>query len=119
MIQHENRESAGNARLSAAWDCDDAEKLEYAIACRNAAANDLSACKPFADTESGITLGAVFVDVLRRASRFEEALAESHVLSNSASIPDVVKKVLNFQELLCERKDSTAHQVSEAIEGMT
>lgn len=65
------------AYLHAAWVCDDFRNSDGADDCRRRAAEWFSRCKPFPDTEPGLTTGAVLVDVLRRCGQFDAALAEA------------------------------------------
>ncbi len=73
LVEHTDPERASDARLHAAWACDDADLDEPAVECRLGAAAGMEALKPFDDSEDGLTRGAILVDVLRRAGQFERA----------------------------------------------
>ena len=107
-------ESAGHARLHAAWSCDDAGKVDLAVECRRLAADDLARSKPFADSQNGLTRGALLVDVLRRSEQFEVAAAECDYLLEYAAATEILRQVLELQARLIAARDAGRHTVSEA-----
>lgn len=115
LILGTDKAGAGFAMLRAAWVCDDRRKPEAAAECRNRAADCMAAQRPFPDSENGITAGAVLVDVLRRAGRFEEAAAECDSLLEFEATKDVLRKVLEYQARLIAARDTGGHTVSEAV----
>jgi hypothetical protein len=104
---------AASARLRAAWVCDDSRQLELAGQCRRLAAECFTALKPFEDSEKGITQGAVFVDVLRRAGEFDRAVAECDALLARPQATGILRQVLDYQRRLASGRDTTAHRVEE------
>lgn len=106
---------AAHAFLSAAWACDDARLAEQAAACRGRAADHFERLKPFPDTQPGLTQGAVYVDVLRRAGQFAEAEAQCEALLACAAARDVLQQVLLFQQRLIQAKDAGCYTVQQAV----
>lgn len=106
---------AARARLRAAWVCDDSLQPERAVACRDLAAACFTNCKPFEDSEPGVTQGAVFVDVLRRAGQFERAVSECDALLACGNAKGVLRQVLEYQRRLAERRDTAVHSVDEVV----
>jgi len=112
-----NLPAAGWSAVRAAWACDDdndpagaLESRERAIALFRSAADQGERFGE--DVSSEI---AVLADILRRAERFEEAIAVSE-----SALPDcagVVGSVLAFQVSLSRAGDSRAYTVSHAVEG--
>jgi hypothetical protein len=105
--------TAAHARLRAAWVCDDADQTELAAECRSLAADCFATLRRFEDSEGGITQGAVFVDVLRRAGQFERAGGECDALLAYASAKGILRQVLTFQRQLIGERDQRAHRVEE------
>jgi hypothetical protein len=87
---------AAHWRLCAAWARDDAEMNQGAMQCRHAAAALFEQQRPFGDGEGGLSQGAVFIDVLRRAGQFEQAAAECESLLTRQAAVDVLRQVLEF-----------------------
>jgi ribosomal protein S28E/S33 len=85
-----------------------------ATECRFEAASLLTRTKPFADDEGGNTRGAVLVDVLRRAGRFDAADAECRELLGRAGVQGVVRQVLEAQRRFIANRDAAPHTVAEA-----
>jgi hypothetical protein len=104
---------AAQARLSAAWICDDAGQADLAKECRERAAECLSKLRPYEDSERGITQGAVFVDVLRRAGQLQRAAAECNALLALPQAEGVLRQVLEFENRLVGEGDTASHRVDE------
>jgi hypothetical protein len=105
---------AGHSLLHAAWSCDDANRQELATECRMKAADAFSGLKPFANTEAGVTQGALLVDVLRRAREFAQASQECTELLEQSSAQGILRQVLAYQSRLIAAKDAATHTVEEA-----
>lgn len=115
---------ATHHRLHAAWVAEDAGKSDLARQYRSAVADMLlrrrEALRAWR-TGDGDWKGAeaVFlVDVLRRASRFDEALRELEAaLQNGVS--SIVREILYFERSAIERQDADRHRQDEALAGST
>jgi hypothetical protein len=107
---------AAHSCLCAAWACDDAGLDALAVECRLGAAIGLEQLKPFEDSDSGLTPGAILVDVLRRAGRFQQAASECEFLLANRSATGVLKQVLEFQRRLIVASDRAIHTVAEATQ---
>lgn len=105
--------SAALARLSAAWVCDDSGLTELAIECRCRAADCFLKLKPFEESEKAMSQGAVLVDVLRRAGKFERAAIECNALLTSPKAAGILRQVLEYQRRLIGDRDATIHRVEE------
>ena len=105
--------AAGQVLLRAAWVCDDARRHEQADECRRRAAEMFKQRKPFSG-EEGVTIGAVLVDVLRRAGQFADAKSECSALLGAPEVSGLLRDVLEYQQRLIEREDRRAHSVSES-----
>ena len=114
-------ETAFHHALRAAWDCDDAGRLEAAAECRGAAihylrsARDRQTAAGQGEQEDSPGETAVLIDLLRRSGRFEEASALSTQLSQE-KLPDVLRQVTAFQNTLIARQDAGCHTVEEAVQ---
>ena len=95
-------------------EADDARMTGAAIECRTEAANHLTRTKPFAEDGGGNSRGAVLVDVLRRAGKFEAADAECQELLGRTSVQGIVRQVLEAQRRFIANRDAAAHTVAEA-----
>ena len=107
--------SAAQARLHAAWVCDDMRQSTQAAECRKLAAESFGAMKPFEDSEQGVTTGAILVDVLRRAGEFDQAAAECDALLQCKRAAGPLRQVLEFQRRLAVKQDASAHRVDECV----
>jgi hypothetical protein len=108
--------AAAQARLRAAWVCDDARREELAVECRLAAARTFEGLKPFEDSEPGITLGLLSVDILRRAGRFGQAAAECDALLAFENAVGSLRQILNFQRRRIAAGDRGVHRIDECEE---
>ena len=108
-------DSAAHSRLSAAWVCDDLGKSDLAVECRRLAAECLAKLRPFADDEQGVSQGAIFVDVLRRAGQWEQAEAECAALLACKNAKEILRQVLEYQSRLIGEHDKDAHRVDECV----
>lgn len=118
LLHPDEHEAAGNARLRAAWACDDAGAVELAQRYREEAAADLLSLRPFADDEGSVTTGVVLVDVLRRAGRHAEAselVAELQSLRSAAQ--ETIAAVLAFQQQRCDQADTNGYTIADAVGG--
>ena len=102
--------------LHAAWVCDDAGRIEQAIACRERAAEMLALAE-----EHGQQVGkpegastAILVDLLRRSGRFEDA--RQALAARPEGIADeAVVRVLEFEASLVDQNDTACHTIAEAF----
>ena len=115
-------ETAFHHALRAAWDCDDEGRLEAAAECRSAAIHYLRSARerrPAASDQGGeedrAAETAVLIDLLRRIGRFEEAGALSSRLSQE-KLPNVLRQVIAFENMLIARQDTGCHTVEEAVQ---
>jgi hypothetical protein len=115
LILGTDQAGSGYAMLRAAWVCDDHRQKRPAIECRNIAADRMATQRPFPDTEQGVTSGAVLVDVLRRAERFEEAAAECDSLLGFEATKELLRSVLEYQARLIAARDTACRTVSDAL----
>ena len=110
-----------NAALSllyAAWVCDDAEKDAEARQCRLEAVETMNAAIAL-----GQSVGrgrdhetALQIDLLRRASRMDEAAEVIRMMRNTVTDP-VVTRIIDYQSLLIEKGDTRAFTVAHAMNG--
>lgn len=103
------------ATLHAAWTCDDQGDTREARFCRLDALRLFKVAKhagqtllPDKENES-----LLYIDILRRAERFDDAKKEIKVLRKTCKDADT-RKVLEFQEQLVYIKDKQAHTVQDA-----
>ena len=118
----ERRDVAFSQLLSAAWACDDSGVEEQARICRDRAVEMLAAAMEGGDVPASNPVGhVVLADVLRRAGRFEEAMAacavaESGLLSEDGE-ESRTAAVIAFIRALAEAADDDVHVVAEAFAG--
>lgn len=117
LIQHEANDykSATWALVKAAWVCDDANLLDAAAACRRKAADMLLTAQGHdqqVSVEDGVST-AILVDLLRRSGQPDAA--RQAIVERPAEIPDIVGRILDYQSMLIEKGDTTAHVISEAL----
>ena len=105
--------TAAQARLNAAWVCDDAGQASLAKECRELAIECFSKLKPYEDSERGVTQGEVFVDVLRRAGQLQRATAECNALLALPHVEGILRHVLEFENRLVGERDIAPHTVDE------
>jgi len=111
---HSDQLSAGLDRLRAAWVCDDGRQTALATECRMLAAECFAKLVPFADSEQGLTHGAIMVDVLRRAGQFDWAAAlcdELLVLQNARGI---LRQVLEYHGQRIAARDVRGYTIEDA-----
>lgn len=108
---------AAQMAIEAAWVCDDENAVEAARRCRLRAVELLresratgDALHPDSQTES-----AVLVDLLRRAGRFDEAVAEAD--DSVAEAKGEPAAVLAFSRSLALAGDSSVYTVEDALSG--
>jgi tetratricopeptide (TPR) repeat protein len=116
----ERREQAAWHFAEAAWACDDAGAAEQARTCRQRAAEMFSAALAWGDVsaESAVVHG-VRADLLRRAGRFDEALAALDAAEATLDLEEDSGSssavVLGYLLELVEAADDAAHNVAEAF----
>jgi hypothetical protein len=107
-----NMESSAWALIWAVWACDDEGTPEQSVECRKVASDFIVKFRhTFSAPEDVIT--AIAVDLLRRAGRFEGALA----LISDKEVSDreePFQKILRFQMALIAKRDMERHTVEEA-----
>lgn len=96
--------------IYASWACDDAKTTEAAISCRNKA---LALLEKETDLISGDRY-ALRIDLLRRAERFDEALALSHEALDQ-ELKDIIQKIIRYEQQLIAAADSACHNVKEVF----
>lgn len=109
-----NFAKAAWALIHAAWVCDDAESPKAAEKCRTRAADMIE--KAWANgqklsSQEGAD-GAIRVDVLRRAGRFEEAQRLIETLRPSTR-NRIIRSVLDLEEALIAKRDTACHTLEE------
>lgn len=107
---------AGWQSVYAAWACDDAGADDAAMQCRERAVElfERGRSAGFEITEQGGDPDAVLIDLLRRARRFDDAIARCEA-ALGAQRPAGVVSIIAFEEVLARRSDSAAHTTAEAI----
>jgi hypothetical protein len=115
----ELRDAAAGHFLSAAWACDDSGATEQARICRDRAAEMFAKAIEWGDvpTDSPVVHG-VHADMLRRAGRYDEALAA--LAAAGVGDPDddehgQAATVLAFIRDLAAAGDDSPHSVAEAF----
>lgn len=102
--------------IHAAWICDDKNNIESAIKCRNKAISLIEKAnyhgQKIAD-QAGAS-EAITIDLMRRSGMYQEALELSAAMKVKG-IDEVIKQVIQYEEELIEKKDVTAHTISEAL----
>lgn len=113
LVEESGPAEAARAYLCAAWACDDAGLGEQAVECCLAAADAFGRLRPFPDTKGGVSQGAVLVDVLRRAARFEEAASECRSLLARRSLREPLRQIAEYQQRLIAARDPSVHTAGE------
>lgn len=103
--------AAAQAYLRAAWACDDKPAAKLAADFRCTAADRFLKLLPVENTQESVTRGTVFVDVFRRAGRFEEAMNLCKSLLELDEGKGDIAKVLNFQLQLLAARDQCCYEV--------
>ena len=109
ILLRENRPAdAYDAFLWAAWSCDDQASIEEAKICRSRAIG-LYDPEIFDDPT---TAAVRQIDVLRRAGRFEEAIAQAR-----ATQPDheILRTIVEFQTARAAEKDTGCYRVQDCV----
>lgn len=106
---------ASHSQLCAAWICDDARYTIPARECRLLAATSMARLQPFENSEEGITVGAVYVDILRRAGEFPQAAQEVQILTRLSHCRGALREVLDFQEQLIKKQTTAAYKISDCV----
>lgn len=106
---------AGWSALHAAWVCDDDSKAEAAARCRARALalwqKGKAAGQQFGDDLA--TEFALVTDVYRRLGAFEDAVVACSEGLDMEDIPPVLEQLLRRQMVLIQKRDSSAHSMSE------
>jgi hypothetical protein len=113
------RDVAASHFLEAAWVCDDAGAVEQARICRDRAAEMMATALEWGEVPTTPVTHGVRADVLRRAGRYEEALAAC-AAAEAAIDPEIDERghtaaVLGFIRELVEAGDEEPHSVVEAF----
>lgn len=107
------------AMLRAAWVCDDtgAEYVDQSVTCRNRVSEALHGLHAQRETFTNDqqTDGILRLDVLRRAGRFDEAIAEASRLQ-ATQLPDILDKIAAFQILQARNRNVDCYTVSDVLE---
>ncbi|MFC1562046.1 hypothetical protein ACFL4Q_03525 [candidate division KSB1 bacterium] len=119
MIQEgeESLVGAFTAYMHAAWVCDDIQKDELAITCREKAVRILEKAKSNGISlyENAIQDICIEVDLLRRMGHSDQAV--SLIKENYENIEDdFISKVLDFHMVLIQKNDSECHNIGEIVE---
>jgi MFS family permease len=112
-------EEAARGMLCGAWQYDDLQNKEFAIAHRKSAAGLFKRAIGAGqiEVEKVATIHLLLIDVLRRARLFEEARVQCGSFEESALKADnlqLMKDVVRFQEYLCEIRDDHCHSLDDA-----
>ncbi len=105
LLREQNTDDAYDAFLHAAWECDDQQDEEAAVFCRNKAIEtyDYIPDKP-------LYLRLSHIDLIRRAKRFEEAVAFCDKFF--CAEPEGIR-LISYQKYLALSKDKNCHLYSE------
>lgn len=106
---------AGWQSVYAAWACDDANANDAAMQCRERAIElfDLAIAAGFPIADEGGDDEAIVIDLLRRAERFDDAIARCEKALSSKRPPAVIS-IIAFEEVLARRGDAAVHTFEEA-----
>ena len=111
---HDNdKQTAFNALLHAAWACDDSEDSVNATACRLKSLPILTELIS-TETENADTLRLMKADIMRRAGLFEELKAEYAGVSFTE---ELLNKILAFQLARAEEGDRGCYRVIDVDRG--
>ena len=116
----ERREAAAWHFAEAAWACDDSGATEQARICRDRAAEMLASAIAWGDVATeNVVIHGVIADLLRRAGRYEEALAAcatgEAALDSDDEDDAPTATVLAFIRELAESQDDDVHNAAEAF----
>jgi hypothetical protein len=116
LISRENKLDIVLAHMWAAWVCDDeVDKIAEARSCRELAMQHLRSLQPYPDTEDGVMSAAIYIDMLRRNEKYQEAADMVQETLGFQSVDEVIKAVLEFQLDRCSQKDHKCYTVADAI----
>ncbi len=117
LVEGADPMGAAEATLRAAWACDDADDRERAARFRSQSADYVLAKLPVVDRDAQLTLRVRLVDILRRASRFDEAKmllvelkADPEVIANK-----ILAAVVSFEAGLCAKADVEGYTIAAAM----
>ena len=105
--------SAMRHALETAWLCDDSGETDNAIRCRNLAADCLQFLRQVSPDDE--TLMVQQLDILRRAGRFEEALAAYEQL-DLENLSELIRKLAAFEAKKAQQHDMSCYTVAMAVE---
>lgn len=107
--------SAARNAIEAAWACDDDGAAEAAVRCRIRAARLLVESQGEGDEvfPDATTEDAVLVDLLRRARRFDEAVAAADAALQEAE--GITRRVLAFSRARAFAHDAARYTVADAV----
>lgn len=114
LLNESDHQVAANARLHAAWVCDDAELDSLASECRTKAIAAMAHRLPFSNSEEGISEGIVYVDMLRRTRQFQDAIRMIDELLSCSEAKDVIEQVLQYERDLCQQENTDCKTVADA-----
>ena len=114
VVESEDRRSAAQSKLCAAWVCDDADLRDMASECRRGAIGLLVGASPLDDASQAMLEGAIVVDLLRRVGDFSLAAEKCDQLAGVATDENLLA-ILSFQKDLIAAQDAECHSVDEAI----
>jgi hypothetical protein len=103
--------------VNAAWACDDMDRPDQALICRQLAIELLGQVHEHGQqvSEQAGATTALRVDLLRRAGRFKEAMDVAEAWE-AEDEEDVIDYILDFQCDLIENRDRGCHTIAEAYE---
>ena len=115
IMEEENPEVAGYARLRAAWACDDEQLNELANQCRFKAVQTLIACTLRWPEERQIDNNLVIIDMLRRLGKFDVAndILSSFLMRDG--LTEIILNICQFQKALIERREMGVYTVDDAV----
>lgn len=105
--------SAMRHALETAWLCDDSDETDNAIRCRNLAADCLQILRQLSPDDE--TLMVRQLDVLRRAGRFEDALAAYEQL-DLENVSELIRKLAAFEAKKAQQRDLNCYTVAKAVD---
>ena len=107
---------AGWQSVYAAWACDDADRDDAAVQCRERAVDlfERGRAAGFDITEQGGDPDAVLIDLVRRGGRFDGAVERCEKALAAGARPSGVVTVIAYEEVLARKGDAAAHTTAEA-----
>ena len=115
--QSGNFSEAAWRAIHAAWVCDDENRHDGSRSCRIKAIGliEQTALNGQAISCQAGATETITIDLLRRAGKFDEAL-EFVVKAEAENLDDVILRILDFEKVLIENRDTEAHTIAEALE---